>query len=95
MRLGTSITTACTVSLLPKASVHDTFNAEHGGNGNVLRDSPADLETQGRDSRPGAWAQGRAPQSLCAANRPPRVARAEQESEKARVLFTVLRVTSA
>jgi hypothetical protein len=57
----------------PKASPrHHEVNAEHGGNGNVLRDSPVDLETQGRDSRPGAGAQGRAPQSLCAANRPPR-----------------------
>ena len=82
MRLGTSITTACTASLL-----HEV-NAEHGGNGNVLRDSPADLETQVRDS-PGAGAK------VCARQIDPRVARAEQESEKSRVLFTVLRVTSA
>ena len=35
------------------------------------------------------------PPKVCARQIDPRVARAEQESEKARVLFTVLRVTSA
>ena len=86
MRLGTSITTACTASLL-----HEV-NAEHGGNGNVLQSrqpsGPRDSGSRLPGRRGPKFVRGKStPASRVPSRNPKRLGFSSD--------FTVLRVTPA